>query len=56
MTEVLIEIPDRDYALFVDMKIKVQGNRNNFLEDRHKLRDSLNAALDTAIKESFLDG
>jgi hypothetical protein len=52
MSETLIEIPGRDYQLSVAVKIDVAGNRENFLEDAHKLRASLIAALDEAIEKA----
>ena len=52
MSETLISIPGRGYELFVNVNVEMKGNRANFLADAEKIKDSLYAAFDEAIKEA----
>ena len=50
MSKHLIEIPGRDYKLNVAIKIDAQGNLENFMADKAKIRDSITAAIEQVIE------
>jgi hypothetical protein len=55
MSETLIEIPGRDYSLSVAITIDGKGNRENFMDDKAKIIDSIVAAIEQMIEKTNVE-